>query len=60
MSDDKQFTQSELDKMCMVFFKMSTQSRNSFICMMIQNYPNKFIQLVDALGEDYEEYVAKA
>jgi hypothetical protein len=60
MNDDKAFTESELSKMCYVFGKMSYNAKNQFICMMITHYPNKFTQLVDALGEEYEEYVAKA
>lgn len=60
MNDDKAFTQDQLAKMCIVFSKMSNHSRNQFICMMITHYPNKFTQLVDALGEEYEDYVGKA
>jgi hypothetical protein len=60
MNDDKAFTQDQLAKMCMVFSKMSNHAKNQFICMMISHYPNKFTQLVDALGEEYEDHVGKA
>jgi hypothetical protein len=60
MKDDKAFTQDQLEKMCMVFGRMPNHARDQFICMMITHYPNKFTQLVDALGEEYEDYVGKA
>ena len=60
MNDDKALTQMELDKLCVVFSRMSPSAKNSFISMMITKFPNKYMQLVDALGEDFEDYIAKA
>ena len=50
----------DIESLTYVFYKMSLQSKQSFIASLIVQYPHHYMSVRDALGNDCDLFMAQA
>jgi hypothetical protein len=53
-------TDTELEKLSSIFYRLSTAARYSFLASMIVKYPENYPQIIERLGEMYEKTIVRA
>lgn len=60
MKEQKPLTENELEKISVLFHRMSTSAKHAFLAMAIIKFSHNYEQIIDKLGEEYEKCIIRA